>query len=461
MSLTREANGNVVLASGIMQLRFMQQFGGTPLEIWQYGSPGPLTNSFPGSGVSINFEVGQDPTQAGANGFTSNPISRIDQSGDRFYLREILFDTVNSVYGISGYIPDFWASIEAIDDYSPGAGWKTKYNPGIYAARLALLDCPVIFDGTSGAGSGIFVIGNEIESPGIRTFKDGAIAFKTTVAAINSNASTIVGFMFQKDRGTIPLPTKDDLYNAPGLHLNFNMQGGWELLKQGQGSIVSGQLTPAQLIKLKADGLAVEVRISPGLLGHLEIRIDNLIAKVVANTGFTPAEETWFGLFAQANAGYVSFGYRQIFDLNAKIISYHYAAPGDKIITNQAIVSNDLKFYRANMPGVFLNSAIFPQKSCGYIDTNDVYTEFEGVTDIWAHKSFWIGNPAGTTGILATVKKIDIDGAAGSNAHVLLSKNAINNEFVMMLNPFSANWNSSPQVVRRVSMITEWATKRI
>lgn len=460
MSLVREASGNVVLASGIMQLRFMQQFGGAPNEIWQYGSPGPLTNSFPGSGVSINFETGQDPTQASANGFTPNPVSRIDQGGDRFYLREILFDNLNTAYAVQGSIPDFWCSIEAIDDYVSAAGWNTRYNPGSYSARLALLDCPVIFDGTSGVQSGIFCVGNEMNSPGIRIYKDGWIAFKTTVAAINTDTASLVGFMFQKERGTIPFPLKDNLYDAPGMHLLFNMQGGWGLGERST-SIAGGTLSAGQLIKLKGNGLLVEVRTHPGMIGYLELWFDGVLTKIIPDTGFTPATETWFGLFAQASAGYVSFGYRQIFDLNAKIISYYIGLPGDKILSHQTILSNDLKFYRANMPGIFMNASVFPQKSCGVIKHDGTYEEKEGVVDIGAYKSLWTGNPAGTTGILATIKKIDIDGAAGVDAHALLQKSAINNEFVMMINPFSINWNTSPQVVKKVTVITEWATKRV
>lgn len=460
MSLVRELNGNVVLASGIFQLRFFQQFGGTPNEFWQYGSSGPLTNSFPGSGVSINFETGQDPTQASANGFTPNPVSKIDQPEDRFYLRETLFDNFNTTYGVQGYLPDFWASIESVDDYATSLGWRTKYAPGNYTARLALLDCPVIFDGYSNQQSGIFVVGNEMEG-GIRTYKDGWIAFKTTVAAITTNSAALVGFMFQKERGTVVSPTKDDLYFSPGLHLIFNMQGGWTLSSLIAGNIASGVLSAPQLTKLKGIGLQVEIRMHPGMAGYLEILFDSVLAKIVPDTGFTPAEETWFGLFAQANAGYVTFGYRQIFDLNAKISSYYIGLPGDKILTHQTIISNDLKFYRANMPGVFMNPSVFPQKSCGVIKHDGTYEEKEGIVDIPAYKSLWAGNPAGTTGILATVKKIDIDGAAGVDAHALIQKSAHNNEFVMMLNPFSINWNTSPQVVRRVTVITEFATKRV
>lgn len=460
MSLVRETNGNVVLASGIMQLRFVQQFGGTPLEFWQYGSAGPLTNSFPGSGVSINFEVGQDPTQASGNAFTPHPISRIDQSGDRFYLRETLFDNVNTAYGVQGYIPDFWASVEAIDDYVSGSGWNTRYNPGNHSARLALLDLPVIFDGASGAQSGIFVVGNEMDSPGIRIYKDGWIAFKTTVTAVSTNDSALVGFLFQKDRGVIEQPTKDDLYNCSGLHLLFNMQGGWALSERTT-PIASGNLIAANLTKLKGTGLQVEVRMHPGMIGYLELWFDGVLTKIVSDTNFIPATETWFGLFAQASAGYVSFGYRQIFDLNAEIISYYIGLLGDKILSHQTIVTNELSFYRANMPGVFMNSSVFPQKSCGVIHHNGTYEEKEAVVNIATYKSLWAGNPAGTTGILATVKKIDIDGAAGVDAHALIQKSAINNEFVMMLNPFSINWNTSPQLVKRVTVITEWATKRV
>lgn len=470
--LVREADGNVRMESGNFQLRFMREAGGAPSQFWQYGSPGPLTYPYAGSGVSVNFETGQDPTQASANGMTPNIISRLDQSGDRFYLREVLFDVFNGVYGIQGHFPDFWLSAEAIDDYIPDysflTGWRTKYSPGNFATRLAGLDCPVIFDASTGAVSGIFAVGNEMGSaPSLRTYKDGWIAFKTWISAIGMNSTALVGLMFQK---TFPIssstPSKDVMYNAPGLHLLFNMQGGWAL-SEGTRTLASGQLSAAQLVRLNASGIQVEVRTHPGMIGMVELYIDNAgtgstpVSRTIMDTEFTPAEKTWFGLFAQGSAGRAEFFYRQIWDLNAKVISYYAIAPGEKIRSYQTIISNDLKFYRANMPGVFMNKTVFTVPSVGVVNFDGTYQEREGNIELGGVRSVWAGNKQGTLGVLATVKKVDIDGAAGTEAHAGLYKSGANDEMVLALNPFSVNWNTSPQVVRRVTMVTEWATKRV
>lgn len=461
-SLIREANGNVILSSGLMQLRFFQQFGATPLEFWRFGFPGPITNSFAGSGTSLNFEVGQDPTQATANSFTPNPVSRIDQAGEKFYLREVLFHP-SGKYGIEGYIPDFWASIEPHDDYVPvsdsDTGWRTKYAPGAYAARLANMDCPVIFDGNSSAGSGIFAVGNEMAGPNLRIYKNGWLAFKVTIAAdVNAAATSLAGLFFQKEAPFAP--TKDNMYSAPGLRLIFNMQGGWAL-DSGGDPIVSGNLTASQVTKLHGVGLPVEVRTQPGVLGYLEIYIDNALAQVVYDTGITPVENTWFGLFAQASQGSISFFYRQIFDLNAKINAYYFALPNQRIRIHQVIQADNLPFYRANMPGMFLNKNVFTNPSMGVIHFDDTYEEKSGMIDISLYKSLWAGNPEGTLGLLATVKKVEIDGNPSLSAHANLDAHGSNDEFVMAFNPFSILCNETPQNAKKITMITEWATSRV
>lgn len=461
-NLIRELNGNCVLTSGTTQVRFFQQFGGTPLEFWSVGLPGPITNSFAGSGASINFDTGQDPTQASANGFTPNPISRIDQATDKFYLEETLFDPTGK-YGIRGYIPDFWASIESKDDYvapsDTDTGWRTKYNPGNFASRLANLDCPIIFDSNSGAGSGIFAIGDEVAYPNMRSYQKGRIAFKTTIQVEGNIAATsLVGVMFQK---SIPfMPTKDNMYSAAGLRLIFNMSGGWAL-DAGADPIATGNLTDKQLTKLRTNGLPVEVRTDSDVVGYVEIYIDNSLASVVSDTGFVPEERTFFALFAQASQGYITFSYRQVFDLNAQIRCYYSALPGNKIQTVQTINSDYLSFYRANMPGMFLNSNLFTSKSTGVIHFDNSFEEMDGMLNVADYKSFWAGNPQGNLGLLATITKIDVDGEWGSEAHVSLSKDAVNDEFIMHLNPFPYAWNEDPHEVGSVTMVTEWATRRI
>ena len=471
LSLVREADGNVVLSADYFQLRFFTQWGGAPQEFWQAGMPGPLTNSFAGSGCSLNFETGQDPTQATSNAFTPNPVSRIDQPGDRFYLREVLFDPKGS-YGIQCYIPDFWASIEAIDDYDPdtigSTGWRTKYNPGYFAQRLAGLDCPVIFDGTFGAGGGIFCVGNEMENNTLRNYKGGWIAFKTHVGINDDHLKTsLAGLLFQKTIPAHPGPSKTDLYNAPGLHLLFNSLGGWALHQNSNPPIVSGNLTPSQLTKLLSTGLGIEVRTNPGIPQYLELRISyddpnpterTLI--VVRDTGFTPSEDTFFGFYSSATNGYTQFFYRQLWDLNAKILTYYFALPGQKILSHQNIVANDLKFYRANMPGIFLNATLYNPKSCGYIDHSNNYHEFSGVKKFSDAKSFWAGNIAGNLGVLATPKEVLYNEAPSPEAHGLVSTSGYNNEMVLMLNPFPEMWNLMPQTVRNCTLITEWQTHR-
>lgn len=462
-SLIREDSGNVVLTSDYFQLRFYQQGGGAPQEFWLSGMPGPITNPFAGSGCSVNYETGQDPTQSSSNGFTPNPVSRIDQATDKFYLRETLFDSAGA-YGVEGTFPIYWASIEPADDYDPdgtATQFRTTYNPGGFAARISLLDCPVIFDGST-AGSGIFAVGNEMVPGELWNCKKGNIAFKTTISINDDTLGTsLAGIYFQK---TIPekfKPTKDDLYNTPGLRLIFNSIGGWEL-STTNFTILTGQLSATHFANLKSIGLDVEIRSKPEFPGYLEIYLgaDRKLF-TVRDTQFEASENTWFGYFAQASNGYICFFYRQIYDLNVKVSSYYFARPNQRVISEQCIVaSNCVKFYRANMPGIFLNSNIFSTKSTGYYDLYGEYVEYQGIVLLGDCISLWAGNPEGSLGLLATPIRLIVNGEIPLEAHAQILKSAHNNEFVLALNPFPFSWNTNPQAVSKALMVVEWAPKK-
>jgi len=103
-SLTREANGNVVLRSGHFTMRFDRMFGGTPLEWYSEDPYGMLTNAFPGNGTSVYYNTGQDPTQASSNGFLPNPIATgsPDTAMYSYYSSEKLYSPSANTYIVGG-----------------------------------------------------------------------------------------------------------------------------------------------------------------------------------------------------------------------------------------------------------------------------------------------------------------------------------------------------------------------
>ena len=448
ISLSRELNGNVVLRAGKLVLRFFRMFGGAPLEWWSEPNAHSLTNSYPGSGVSACFETGQDPTQASANGQEQNPICCFgiaDSQKYNYYARESLYDG-NGAYEVTGFAPDFWLSAEKIDDYQMGAGWRTKYVPGPYAAILAQWTCPVIFAaGTE--SSGYFAPGNEMEPGFVRGYPQGRIAFKVDLSLATCGWDSIAGFVFRKQLASSH-PTKDEVYNADGLHLNFNKSGAYQLIEKRAGKetvLLSGTANAAQKAALLGAGLTVEIRTNNVQTDKVELFLNDALA----GTASTSTRGEVFALFASATSGFVLFCRRQVFDLGVTFAAKYRALAENSIESD--IRFNTIaprKFYRAGHTH-FFNPLMFPARSC-QVDGQT----FEGITPITPAKVFYCGNRAKTVGLNAQVTSTTIDNAPAPGAHSLLQQHGANDEFIMAFNLLPQN--ATAIVSQKMQLITKW-----
>lgn len=478
-NLTQE-RVSMVLRSGNVALRFIDNYGGAPLEWWSEPFP-LLTNSFPGSGASVAWNTGQDPTQASANGLLNHSIAKLNpedigmsvehNNSLNYYIRETLADPAGR-YQVQGFAPDFWLSAEAADDAiaprSNGGdtGWRTKYQPGACAGALNSPGCPVIFEGTAANPSGMMFVGHELFggnwSERLRPYNEGRVAFKMN---LKLNGEAIGGVCFRKTVN-FNAENKDDAFNAPGLHWLFNSRGGVELIEKmrggGERKLWSYTLPPQAFSKLVGYGLPIECRSDNNRPHYLEFYINGV--NVMAGGEVTDAPPgPHLALFAQAPAGSVVFSDRQVFHVGIEFSALYESLGNGEIrsdieIRNAPGVTGIFKYWRANTPALFLNQTTFPladRLGLG-IRSDGTRKEINGVALLSDFKSFWAGNKAGTCGVLATVEKVEVDGLPSPAAHVFLHKAANNGEFVIMLNPLRQN---SSMNLRKIRMVTRWKTK--
>lgn len=449
-SAIRESDGNVVLRSDNVAIRLFKNYG-FACRHWFQEPFQNIINDWPGSACSVNFETGQDPTQASANGITENPASCLGMSAtDKYYyyIRESLLNT-DGTHEVTGFLPDFWLSAEGVDDYpcpTPGFAWNGwQYNG----------DTTISFKGSNALSSGIFCPGNEIEPHKLRVYRKGRIAFKTRLSLLSS--SCIAGFMFRKN--VSGQPSKDEFYHANGYHWNFNKSGQWSILKQISGiqtPLANGVLSSAHLKLLTSTGLLCEIRTYNDAPGRMDIMIEGSLVRRIEES--SPILGESFGLFASCSSGSIKFSDRQVFDLNCTFKSRWQALPGGIFKTDMSVIALEpMEFYRANFPGAFLNQFTFPvtERSCKVSANGTDWIESEGV--FLTSKSFlFCGNKSGSLGLCVSQINAYIDGSPSVLAHSLLQKQAINNEFVLMLNPLPANTKT---LAREIRLTAVWSTK--
>lgn len=477
-ALIREPNHNVILRSDNVALRFFREYGGTPLEWWSEPFP-LLTNPFAGSGVSVAWNNGQDPTQASANGLAKHPITvfsdPVKTAKFNYYCHEYLFDTTNSRYGVTGFLPDFWLSHEWNDDaIAPNPdmsdhGWRTHYAPANLTQALFSPSCPVIFQGTKTNWSGLFFVGNEMDLTStwnnrLRKYAGGKIAFKLNLSLSGSDANSFGGVLFRKSIPNGNLVSKHEAFAASGIHLYFYRSGDWSLLKMNNGNttkIASGKLSRTHRSKLvQLTGLQIEVRTHNHIKDQLELYIEDTFIGSYLVSGVYGDNAC---LFASTHSGHIRFGDRQFFDLNVIFKSLYTALDNGKIISEtsmECITDQVISFYRANLPGVFLNQQTFAshnRKTLGY--KNGHWETIRGVYSCYDYESWWAGNNEGTAGIKATIQELLVNDAKAVGAHLLIEPHAVNDEFVFMINPFSYEENFKPKAVKRVSAKILWETK--
>lgn len=479
-SLTREANHNVVLRSDNVALRHFVKWGGAPSEWWH--EPHPLvSNPFAGSGVSLNFETGQDPTQASANGLAENPICTYSDPASakyNYYARESLYDAAGR-YAVTGFFPDFWASQEDIDDAiapNPNGsdhGWRTAYAPGNFAALLNTMGLPIIFEGTVPNWSGLFFVGNEMKpmttpwNQRLRDYGEGRIALKMTISLVGAAGDSFAGVLFRKTVSAAAGQSKHEAFAAPGLHLYVFHNGAWSLNKMHFGvntPLYNGTLTPQQRQRLiDGTGLQVEVRTHNGLPDQIQILFDDAVAVTLNATGCNRGPHAC--CFASTSSGYICFVHRQYFHVGAQCEVMYTAMPN-------AVICSDMKvtkivpdastvFYRGNFPGFFLNQNTFPvgaRRIAGF--KNGAWQDLtDGVYLLSAFERFFAGNMQGTNGVNVKFDAVTIDNVHSPNAHLLASRAAAGAEFVLMLNPLPYTANNTPLSLTTMRIKASWKMK--
>lgn len=450
MSLIREPNGCVVLRSGDTALRFFPEWGGVPLEFWKDNFP-LLTNPAPGSGTSINWEMGQDPTQASCDGLTPHQIARIDDPASikyNYYAREQVFSEADNFYQVSGFAPDFWLSHEHLDDYAIGT-WYTKYND---PKGLGFWDGPS--STVCAASPGCLFPGNEIypnHSP--RSYDRGRFAGKVTVNMVPGASST--------DRGGITFRNGEANTKRSGYDFTVYATGKYRFERRDNTgkprTLAQGYLNKAEYSRLWRGGVELEVRTDNGAPG-LALLIDGRSVAVVIDT--KPLRGPFCGLTARTN-NLIGFSYRQFFDLSTQFTSSYSIDSSGNIYSQMRVdlaggVPDPAFLYRANLPGIFLHPTSFPVRSTKRFKDGQ-WVDAVGLVPCVKGDSFWCGSPDGSYGVKAQLLDICVDDRPAYGAHVQLDPNGANGEFVMQFNPLPASL-IYPRPIRSVSTIIRWKT---
>lgn len=484
-SVTREANGNVVIRSDNITLRSFHQWGGCPLEFWSEPNPGPLTNPFPGSAINPTCEVGQDPTQASSDGMTMNPIARIGNTAsiirNNYYIREVA-PWSPTKYRIQGFFPIFWLSHESIDDVivplplGLDDGWRTRYRPGNFGAVLQQTPTAIYLESTAGNRNigGYFAPGNELLSTQqnlwpdrLFTIPDGRMAARITVSLANAfGDGTSAGFAFRK---IIPRLCSDVDYvtHSQGYLFRVTKTGVWELIGGAipDTRISYGKLNSTEKKLLSTTGLELELRTHNGIPGHVELYIANRLVFMADNLSVRGGG---FFLYGKCGSGFVCFDQKRLYDVSINSLVSYEPLPNATIrySVKFEIVpeAQPRPFYRANM-NFFMSPTIFPiaDRSTGYELPDGTFVEQAGVTGmelppLGEIKSLWIGNKAGTIGLSATPVAMKVDGQdtlLTGNAHAQVQKQGANNEFVMGINALDIGNNSSPRPCNDLELVVD------
>lgn len=448
--LIREPSGNTVLKSGNFQLRFFAQNGGTPLEFWHYGQPGPLTDVFPGAGTSICWEVGQDPTQASANGIMPHPIQQLgNHATDKYayWCRESLFDAAG-IYEVTGFAPDFWCSQEHIDDYFPwgDACWATAYMPK--GVNLNVPPSSVAFKPAMGQTMSVMMVGNEMNSPGPRWYRMWAGQCLVSFAG-TSDKRAEAGLMFRTNNG------------GDGWKFVVN-RSTWHLTRTGAVRF-SGVLTQSECRLLTTSGITLDVRSNNYLPYLLELRIgERLLGSFDTKEGVTGP---FAGLYAACTNGHILFGNRAFFDVSTEFCVRYTAKPGDVIEGRYSIrpapwaSAEPQVFHRAGI-GLWMNPKLLDLNSIGILPNSGEYIDIGDlrIVPFSECRKAWAGRCDGSNGIRAEVKQVLIDGQDRGTGHFQLENYNLNGNRVRLL--IHAHDRETPLHCSRIDWTCEYKCVR-
>ena len=486
-------NRYVRLDSGDLKIDFDTWYGGAPLAWYLYDNTTSIIQVHPGSGFQVTYETGQDSTQAGSNGSTLFKVAKQgDYSAkaayDNYYCRENLpsnWPNGSNSYRITCSPPDFWASLDAIDDslapLSDGQaqkGWKTLYNPKNHNANeFTGVGVPIWFE-PENAQSGIIMVGNEMKglsqygwNQRLREIDKGRSAFRSRISLMNASAGAWGGLMFRRDVPSHAGATMDDAYNSSGYFLNVNKSGNVELIRSNgasQTSVWQGNGVAHNVNT--TDGTLLEIRTHNGIAGHIEIWVNE--AHVGTYVDSHPLLGKHTGLIAATQSGGVRFADRALFDMSSVMEFVATAAKDGSVkfdvnVKNAPFVSEPRNLYRLNLVG-FLDAPVDP--SLGWIGTFDnagnplhalsnsgQYSEINP----YNVSSLYAGNRDGSRGLQCSHIRSTLDGRTSVDAHAQLdAPSSVHNQTIMHFNALSYANNNSPARVNEAQLsIKCWPTK--
>lgn len=461
----------VSMSNGDLTLTFDRLFGGAPLT-WLNPAKVSLVNPFPGEGVNIVFETGNDGTQASADGLTTNQVAKVfDPATDRlsYYLAETSLGRAwNGIpiahYQVSGILPFFWASLEKIDDSVPPdprgpMGWNTQYNNflNLPVSTFSQPGIPLIFAPRGAVTSGMMLIGDEIKqfynpqtpwNSAYTKIKRGRFATRMKVSLGMAGADAIAGIIIRKQVPTGATANINDLYAAPSYQLNFNKGGGVQLVRDNSQVLWSATKNFSKELN-SSEGLAVEIRTHYDSAEIIDIYLNG--AFVVTVSGLTYQYES-FGCFAQTTSGQIRFTYREFFDLNVVITSAWFAYP-DRITSVLGVSADSIPMYRLNLPVLFANPAIRQgwevKQPDGTVWHNGQVIPWEiapGILPVNQIASLWLGGAK--NGVGAAIQ------SCSPNGHIGISPN----EFAINPLPYSANY--APVIVDEDEVVIHYRSTR-
>lgn len=395
----------VRMTTGDMTVFFDSQYGGTPR--WWALDPNPqsIIEPYPGAGMSVVYDTGQDSTQATANGNTPHPIARIGDPGSialyNYYIRETVYQPPSAsdpraVYEIAGAAPFFWLSYNAADDAiigGKGSGWyfpgydacsntalNTLPDPGC-AAPLDEFNIPIYFLGRANdptRDDGVLLIANQLTpldlippctgtprhwTQRLCEIPDGRVAFKVRVSLAAASADSFASIWFRRQMPTSESAGLSQAFESAGYSFNVNRLGHLALMKVhpggGQQTLWSTAEQPALIPFVQervnsAAGVLLEVRTHNGDPSVIDLFVENQHVSPPAGDPASPTIDavddptpylyphTALYAYSPGNCTYVKFSERQVFDMGLEFRAKYTARPDGYIESEVSVVNAPL-----------------------------------------------------------------------------------------------------------------------
>lgn len=415
--VTGHASGHemVRMDAGDLRIYFDTKYGGNA-RYWhlrQNGSwyPQSIISPHPGESNNVVFETGQDGTQTSANGLLIHPVYMPHDpstSIHQYYMRETAYidNPVESVYEVTGFLPFFWLSQDAIDDAIPTpddgtlvysvvdnvwqatSNWVCGYsNRSDYDALGGFGDVgvPLWYRGTASETMGILMLGNEMKqdlnmqwNQRLCEISEGRVAFKISVSLADASAAAFAAVMFRRNVSTASDGTFWHAYNSSGYSLAINRSGVVQLMRVDAGGAFSFIYNEAGHVVAPGvanhEGVQIEVRTHNGDPTHMLILINGLVVGSINDPN--PHLGPHFGLFAYtAPDTRVKFFDRQVFDVGVET-RVRYTAGEDYVdaditIGNAPDVTGPRSYYAHHTQVAFFDLL-------NYTPTLDIAASYDG-----------------------------------------------------------------------------------